>query len=198
VKETAKLLEGMGHQLEEYTIKFDLEKAWTDYNDVIAVEAANDFAAKAEIVGRPVEEKDLAPFNWSMLQHGRSISGMQYARSAVSMRKANQQLGQELAPFDVFLTPTLTQPPRPVGYWSMEEPDLRRYLARWSDAGYMFAFNLSGLPAMSVPAAISAENKPIGVQMVGRHGDEALLLRLARQMEQALRWDDRRPPLCAV
>ncbi len=47
------------------------------------------------------------------------------------------------------LTPTLTQLPRPVGYWSMEEQDLDAYLDRWSDAGYMFCFNVSGLPAIS-------------------------------------------------
>jgi amidase len=195
---TLKLLESFGHHVEEHRLAVDLEEAWWRYNDINAVETATDFARLAPRIGRPVEQSDLAPVNWALLELGRSMPAVRYSDSIAAVRKANQRIAMDLEPYDVFLTPTLTQPPRPVGYWSMEEPDLRRYLARWSDAGYMFAFNLSGLPAMSVPAAIAAENKPIGVQMVGRHGDEALLLRLARQMEQALRWEDRRPPLCAV
>jgi amidase len=197
VKDTVKLLESMGHQLEEYTIKFDLEKAWWDYNDVVAVEAVNDFEQKAQIVGRPVEEKDLAPFNWSMLQYGRSLSAAKYSASAAGMRKANQQLGQELASFDVFLTPVLTQPPRPVGYWTMEDGDRERYLARWSDAAFMFAFNISGLPAISLPSTKFANGTPIGVQFVGRYGDEATILNLAGQMEKARPWSALKPPIHA-
>jgi amidase len=75
----------------------------------------------------------------------------------------------------------------------MEETDLDRYLDRWSDAGYMFSFNLSGLPAMSVPVALTDDMVPVGLQLVGRHGDEATLLQLAQQLEHEIRWQDRRP-----
>jgi amidase len=132
-----------------------------------------------------------------LLQHGRSLSAVQYSEAIAAVRKASQRIAVHLAPYDVFLTPTLTQKPRPHGYWSMEDGDMGRYLARWSDASYMFAFNLSGLPAMSVPIAVAAENIPIGMQLVGRHGDELTLLQLAAQLEQVLRWDVRRPPVCA-
>jgi len=37
-------------------------------------------------------------------------------------------------PFDVFLTPTLTQLPRPVGYCDMNEPDFDKYIGKWSEA----------------------------------------------------------------
>jgi amidase len=80
----------------------------------------------------------------------------------------------------------------------MEDGDRERYLARWSDAAFMFTFNMSGLPAMSVPAAMSRNNAPIGLQLVGRYGDEAAILGLARQMEDAAPWIQRRPAVCAA
>ena len=100
-------------------------------------------------------------------------------------------------PFDVFLTPTLTQPPRPVGYWDLNEPDYDKYIAKWTDAAFLFPFNLSGLPAVSVPATWTKDDIPIGVQLVGRYGDEATILRLSAQLEQARPWIQRRPSICA-
>ncbi|WP_051329321.1 amidase [Geminicoccus roseus] len=197
VADTARLLEAMGHRIEPYRLRCDLERAWWDYNDVVAVETAAEFDRLAAIVGRPVEEHELAPFNWSMLRHGRGMAATRYAAALAGIRKASQLLGRELHAFDVFLTPTLTQPPRPVGYWSMEDGDRERYLARWSDAAFMFAFNISGLPAMSLPSTRLANGVPIGVQLVGRLGDEATLLNLAGQIEQARPWAEMRPPIRA-
>jgi amidase len=100
-----------------------------------------------------------------------------------------------LQPFDLFITPTLTQLPRPVGYYDMSEPDIDRYNAKWTDSVFAFPFNISGQPAISLPLAWSRENIPIGVQLVGRYGDEATVLAVSAQLEEAMAWRDRRPPL---
>ena len=55
--------------------------------------------------------------------------------------------------------------------------------------------NATGNPAMSVPLHWNADQLPIGVHFLGRFGDEATLLRLAAQLEQAQPWSDRRPPV---
>jgi amidase len=62
---------------------------------------------------------------------------------------------------------------------------------------YPFAleWNLTGQPSISVPAGNSQDGLPIGMQLVGRHNEEATLLGLAAQLEGELRWTDRRPPL---
>ena len=197
VKATAALLEQLGHHVEEHAFEADLEPAWRSYNHLIAVQTVLDFEALAKVVGRPVQQSDLVAFNWAQLERGRSLSGLEHAASVSAVRNINQVIQAELTPFDVFLTPTLTQLPRPVGYWDMNEPDFDAYNAKWTDAAFMFAFNASGLPAMSLPASWTADGVPVGVQLVGRYGDEATILRLAAQVEEARPWIQRRPPVCA-
>jgi amidase len=197
VKATVSLFEEIGHTVEEHRVSTDLEKAWRDYNNMNSAQIVLEFEEMAKVVGRPVKQSDLVAFNWAWLERGRSLSARDCAASVLGIRKANQQIQMELAPFDVFLTPTLTQLPRSVGYWDMNEPDFERYIGKWTDATFLFAFNLSGLPAISVPATWTEEDIPVGVQLVGRYGDEATILKLAAQMEQARPWIQRRPAVCA-
>ena len=56
-------------------------------------------------------------------------------------------------------------------------------------------FNATGQPAVSLPLHQGGTGLPIGMQLVGRFGDEATLLRLAAQLEHALPWAGRVPPL---
>ena len=58
---------------------------------------------------------------------------------------------------------------------------------------YTSAFNLTGLPAISVPCGFGASGLPIGLQLVARPWAEARLLRIARAYERATSWHERRP-----
>ncbi|RUY96300.1 amidase family protein, partial [Mesorhizobium sp. M7A.F.Ca.CA.003.01.2.1] len=99
----------------------------------------------------------------------------------------------DLGAYDLFITPTLTQLPRPLGYYDMSETDIDRYNAKWTDAVFAFPFNISGQPAISLPLGWSKDGVPIGVQLVGRYGDEATVLAASAQLEQEMPWRGRRP-----
>ena len=195
--QTLFLLQDLGHVLEEHAMDTDLEAAWRDYNQMNSVQNVLEFDDMAKVLGRPIPESELIAFNRAWLGRGRGLSARDYAASVAAVRKANQRVQAELAPFDVFLTPTLTQPPRPVGYWDLNEPDYDKYIATWTDAAFLFPFNLSGLPAISIPATWTQDDIPIGVQLVGRYGDETTILRLSAQLEQTRPWIQRRPSICA-
>ena len=197
MKQTLSLLQDLGHVVEEHAMTTDLEAAWRDYTHMNSVQAVLEFEDMATGLGLAVDKSQLIAFNRAWLERGRSLSGRDYAASVAAVRKANQRVQAELVPFDVFLTPTLTQLPRPVGYWDMNEPDFDKYIAKWTDAAFLFPFNLSGLPAVSTPATWTANDIPIGVQLVGRYGDEAAILGLAAQLEEARPWIQRRPSICA-
>lgn len=192
---TLRLLESFGHIVEEHDLGVDLKPVWDDYNVVVAAELATEYAQFPALVGRPVGLEEYSPINRAIIERGRAMPAMDLSKAIAALRLATTRIAADLTPYDVFLTPTLTQLPRPLGYWSMDETDLPAYLDRWADAGYMFAFNVTGLPAMSVPVGMAASNSPIGMQLVGRYGDETTLLRLAQQMENELQWQKRRPAI---
>ncbi|MFP3559579.1 amidase family protein, partial [Paraburkholderia sp. SIMBA_049] len=130
-------------------------------------------------------------------------------------RQLTVQVAGLVSRYDVVLCATLAGPPvrigalQPTPFEAAQmkllgalpvKPLLREMLAKTSEKAFAWAgctelFNLTGQPAMSVPLYWNARGLPIGVQFVARHTDDALLLKLARQLEQARPWFDRRPPL---
>ena len=60
---------------------------------------------------------------------------------------------------------------------------------------YTPQFNITGQPSLSLPLGMSSDGLPIGMQFTGRYGDDATLLRLAAQLEEADPWIGRRPPI---
>ena len=96
--------------------------------------------------------------------------------------------------YDAILTPTLALPPRPVGWFEEVEP-AENFERQKRFTPFTALFNVSGQPAVNVPLHWNAGGLPIGVMLAGRMGDEATLISLSAQLEQARPWRDRHPPL---
>jgi amidase len=95
---------------------------------------------------------------------------------------------------DAVLMPVMAVPPVRAGEWEGLGA-LRTFLGLVRAYPFALEWNLTGQPSISVPAGTSGDGLPIGMQLVGRHGEEATLLGLAAQLEAELRWTDRRPPV---
>ena len=197
VEGAASLLEELGHDVEEHDLVFDFNAMWSTYMDVIAVQTDFAFEASATYVGRPVTPDEVSAITWEMIERGRTIAGTAHTRDVDSLRLFGREIAANLAPYDVFVTATMPQPPRPLGYWDMSKPGLDAYDASMgADGIYMSPFNISGQPAMSLPLLWTHDGLPLGVQIVGRPADEATLFRLAAQLESARPWIGHKPPVC--
>jgi len=100
--------------------------------------------------------------------------------------------------FDLLLTPTLGEPPPPLGSFDDSGPDPMAAFERAFLCGcFTAAFNATGQPAISLPLHWSEDGLPIGVQLVAPLGREDLLLQVASQLERAAPWADRAVPVLA-
>jgi amidase len=194
VEAAAAALEAEGHLVEEASLGVDLDRFWATYTAMTCTETAGFFDWMEGVVGRPVTPGDVEPVTWAIIERGRATRAVTHAGRVEELRQTGRAIVAALGGFDLTLTPTLTQPPRPVGYYDMALTDLDAYNALWSDAVFMAPFNASGQPAMSLPLGMAA-GLPAGVQLVGRPGDEATVLAAAALLEQVMPWSARRPPL---
>jgi amidase len=202
VKNAATLLESLGHDVVE-----SRPSAWDDpeFNAqfsehfVVAygVWTAADIDRMTRWVGRPVTEDDVEPGTWAVASAGWSATGLQYLAAIEFLHSAARRLATWWADdgFDVLLTPTLTEPPPRLGEFPSTTDDPFTGLFHAAQlVPFCMPFNTTGQPAISVPLHWTADDLPVGVQLVGAFGEESLLLRLATQLEEAAPWAGRRPP----
>lgn len=196
VQNTVKLLADLGHDVEEHDLTFDAIDLWRTYTRMTAVVTADNFDVLKQFVGHEVTEEEVSPVLWSMINYGRGLKAPQHANDIEVLKMASRTIASDLATYDVYLTATLPQLPRPLGYYDMNMHDHLAYNEiMMKDAVYMFPFNISGQPAMNVPMHWTPEGIPVGVQLVGRNNDEAMLISLAAQLEEAKPWRQIRPPV---
>jgi len=193
VRETAKLCESLGHHVEEASLPSDYAAVGQAAGTVVAASVAAMLEAEGARRGRPIGEDEIEPVTWATWQRGRGVGGAAYVQALQAAHAYGRTMAAFFEGYDVLLMSTLGSPAIPIGH-------LRCDPAQYAQRLFAFmpntqAFNVTGQPAMSVPLAMSAAGLPIGLQFTARMGDEALLLRLAGQLEAAQPWKGRRPPI---
>ena len=180
--------------VEEVNVPGDLAAMQQGAGDVIAASIAATLDAEGERRGRPVSEGDVELLTWLMCQRGKQVSGSAYVRGLAAIHAYGRAVAGLFQRYDVLLLSTLGSPAIPVGHLTEDPAEyVQRLFAFMPNTQ---AFNNTGQPAMTLPLAWSARGGlPIGVQFVGRMGEEALLYRLAGQIEKARPWFDRTAPL---
>ena len=193
----AQLCAELGHQIIETEFTHEVGPFFEMIGRLISVLTAVGLEAGEAMVGRSATEVDLEPITWELARIGKTISGDQHAKDIEALRQFSRQIAADCEPFDVVLTPTQSFPPKPLGYYdtTLEWDALYERMK----PGIIFTnpFNVSGLPAVSLPLYWTDDGLPIGVQFAAKYANEALLFRLAGQLEKARSWIDKRPPVCA-
>jgi amidase len=197
VRETARLCEELGHEVFDFVPEGLDGSALSDaFLTLYLSGVAAGIAGWARRTGRTPMEADFEPLTWAMREVGDSRSPADYLLAVGHLQLFSRQTARWFTGFDVWLTPVLAEPPLPLGTFDAPPDQPLLPLLR---AGAWVPFtpvaNVTGQPAMSVPLHWNDAGLPIGSHFVGRFGDEATLLRLAAQLEQARPWVARRPPI---
>jgi amidase len=198
VNATARVLEGMGHHVEEaHPSPLDDPQVVAAYVGVVACNVARALDAWGEKVGRAVLASDVEPLTWALAEAGRARSGPTHLAALEFVHAFGRRLAAWWdGGFDLLLTPTQAQPPPRIGALrSTPGEPLRAFFLAAPYGVYTLPFNLSGQPAISVPSHWTSEGLPVGSQLVAAFGREDLLLQVAARLEEAVGWLDRRPPL---
>jgi Asp-tRNA(Asn)/Glu-tRNA(Gln) amidotransferase A subunit family amidase len=122
---------------------------------------------------------------------GRKMSAGEYVNAMAAMHNASREVVQALMPYDALLTPTLARPAPRIGELPSRLESYVEEALSWLP--FTFPFNATGQPACSVPNGFSKAGLPIGLQVIGRPGDEPTVVALTAAWEEARPWHDRRP-----
>lgn len=187
--ETIALCRELGHEVFEIAPPAIVGRAVSDGFFTMAGAGITQLAAMMEpIVGRSLGGDDLEPFTLSLLEWFGTLSETDVAAALAAGKRAGSSMRSYLEDFDVLLCPTIPDEPHEFG-WLSPSLDRETILARTERlAGYTAIHNMAGVPAMSVPLAVSPEGLPIGSHFAAKVGSEATLFALAYELEQARPW----------
>ena len=191
----AQLCRELGHRVEEATPHIDFQELSKAMGMVIIpTNIARTIDARAVELGRAASENDVEPVTWGIYQMGKQVSGRDYESARAVLFHAGCAMAEFQRDWDVLLSSVLGSPPVKLGILTLTD------FKAFGDAAQRFVpftpvFNGTGQPSMSVPLHWTRAGLPVGVMFTGRYGEEATLLRLAAQLEQARPWAGRRPKL---
>jgi amidase len=187
VAHAAKLLESLGHQVEPVEIEALRDPAWIpNFLAIWVVGVATELDLAVRELGRAIEPHEVEPLTWALSELGHMITGPGYAEAWRWLRRAGRRLAEYWTRYDLWLTPTVTEPPPLVGTFRSSGDDPLAAIFRAAEfAPFTAPFNATGQPACSLPLYRNAAGLPIGVQLVGAYGREDLLFRISAQLEAA-------------
>ncbi|MER9371949.1 amidase [Mesorhizobium sp. M0491] len=195
VEATAKLLQEMGHMVTDIVSPYEpVEYSRRAFAGANA--SANLLERAARAMGRTINADTLEPGNLKWYEFGRDVPLSEAVDLQEVLRKMRFRVGEAIHAFDILLTPTMPIVAVPHGgIYSATNPTLSAEesieIADTAICQYAGVFNVTGQPSVSLPLAESAGGLPIGIQIVGRFGDESTLVRVARDLEEARPWNSR-------
>src|SRR5579862_9889014 len=152
------------------------------------VRAAEAYAYHREYVNKTPELYQ--PLTLKRIQAGANVSTPSYIQGRRDLAQVRRTAAKWLESVDLLVTPTIPIPPA-----AISDPHADDILPEVRNTS---PFDVNGWPAISLPCGFSRQGLPIGLQIIGPHGGEAVVFQLAHAYEQATEWHKRRPQLRAL
>jgi len=218
--EAAKLCEKLGHHVEIDKPNIDGLALAKSYLMLYFGEVAADIQTIGIKLGRKPKLSDVEVTTWTLGLLGRTYTAGDFVMALREWNKASRAMGQFFTKYDIYLTPTIAQPPAPIG--SLTPKPIEMFASKimnilglggllkasgivdqlavqsLSQVPFTQLANLTGIPAMSVPLHWGQDGLPYGVQFMAAFGQEALLFRLAAQLEKAKPWFNKWPEVLTL
>lgn len=194
VRDAALLCADLGHDVVEDAPDVGVADVADAFLDVWAAGVSSAVTGQGAAAGGRVPEPALLEeLTWWLYEKGRALSAASYLLTVSRMQRAARSLAAFHERYDVLISAVTSEPAPALGRFSRGTPEEQLHDAMGFAHETPLA-NLTGQPAMSVPLHRSPAGLPVGVQFTGRLGDEATLLALAGQLEQARPWAEALSP----
>lgn len=189
VDRTAALLEDLGHEIRPIDLGIDITESMTIGGRIMMAQLAATVDARLAELGRELAHDDLEPWTRMILESGRDLTAADLNLALQGAQRIGWQLAEMFGKggVDVVVLPTLPLPVPELGHLDMTDPS-SMWTRSSAYATCASLFNVSGQPAISIPAGTDAAGLPVGVQFAANYAREDLLLRLSAQVESAAPW----------
>ncbi|WP_274628134.1 amidase [Arvimicrobium flavum] len=199
VEQAARLLESLGHHVEEALPQADTRGMMEAWTKIVACGTALSVESAVRKRGRPLADGEIEGIARGAIEYARNLSGADYLEAVGKVHAYGREMAAFFERYDILLTATLAEPPAKIGRFDHQPEDYVDYRmgpGRVFDySPYTAAFNASGQPAASLPLHWTADGLPVGIHLAAAFGKDELLMGLCARIEEAAPWFGRRPPL---
>jgi amidase len=199
VENAGKALAGMGHRVEHASAGLGGVDLLTTIRDLFFFDFDGRLNYYGQKTGRKPGPDNLEPIIWSIYQRAPEITPSRFLAAWSKANVMRRSLGQFWTEYDIWLSPTTATTAPPWGLVNLSVPgvDFDSFTQGIFalPVQYTLPHNMMGTPAISLPLAQHSNGLPIGVQLAASPSMDHLVLQLAAQLEQAIPWARRVPPL---
>jgi amidase len=197
--ETGELLASLGHEVTEDAPALPGKETLRIFTAVFGPAIGLGIAYGELLAGRPPEDEEIEPLSRAIWEISRGMTSIEYLAALAQLQALARSVIAFFAEYDVLLTPALAERPLAIGECDgLGENPMEDFARSGRFTPYTALFNVTGQPAISLPAGFGDDGLPTNAHIVGKPLGEDMLLQLAAQLENARPPDGRRPELASA
>jgi amidase len=194
--ETGELLASLGHEVVEAAPALPGKDTLRIFTGVFGPAIALGVAYGELLAGRPPEDDEIEPLSRALWEISLGMTSVEYLAALAQLQALARSVIAFFAEYDVLLTPALAERPLAIGECDgLGENPMEDFARSGRFTPYTALFNVTGQPAISLPAGFGEDGLPTNAHIVGKPLGEETLLQLAAQLENARPSNGRRPDL---